>query len=93
MVTEAEQAALDWLDSHLHVLVCHCGAKWITAKSRKAIYHQCAPPKQRGLGPVWSREAFLAEERRAWAERQLTESPVTTALEDAVGDDALLPVD
>ena len=88
MTPDPEQVALAWARRYLAGHHCdRCSREWITGSSTTILMHRCSPNKQ-GLPPAWSREAVLAEDREAWARRQL--GPITEALEEAVGPEALL---
>lgn len=94
-MTRNEQVALAWARKYLRAHHCkECGREWITAASTTTLMHRCRPPR-RGIASYVGVEERNAEQRAAWARRQLG---FTEALEDAVvdrdGPDALLrPID
>jgi hypothetical protein len=95
-VNQAEEVAGRWLVQHVNTLTCgHCDGRWLVPRSGPGIlYHRCTrPPRPRGLAPLWSREALLAEDRQAWADRHPDPTSVTAALETALGDDAYLDME
>lgn len=80
---QVEAEAIRTAARHLAGHHCpRCGRQWLTGASIKILMHQCTPPARRGLAPAWSREAYLQEDREAWARKQLGD-----AIEEAVPED------